>query len=241
MVPVVFYTWLVVSTIALVVYRRRKAAERKAAAGGPEAVRPPSTADPVPARSPTLPRPSAGSDDPLLGTRSASPVVPRDALRTGSEPHTSQSPDTDRAVGSSADRPDEANADRSERRGLFASSRPEAPRTIAEALSGVSWPCGLVPVIRPEDIHQVDRRVVFSTVGVPAAEVGRQVADRLEEAGFVVSSLDEVTALARRDGTNVAMVLHPVAEKVLNDGRPEFPTLPPESVVLVCDLRVGDL
>src|SRR5690606_38076063 len=101
------------------------------------------------------------------------------------------------------------------------------------------WPCGLTPVIRMQDLHQADRRVVFSTIDVPAAEVGRQVADALETGGFSVTSLDDATILARRSGVSVALVLHPEAGKVHTAGQPEFPTLPPASVVLVCDLRSG--
>lgn len=219
LVPVIFYMWLIASTVALVVYRRRKAAERRATEEASDS---------------ESPGPRSGGIAPTA--RPVAPIVPRYETPgpTPATPRQSAAAPGDRKVESARVDPSGRGA---ERRGLFASGEDTSARTIAEALTGVTWPCGLVPVIRSQDIHQVDRRVVFSTVGVPAAEVGRQVADRLEEAGFEVSSLDEATALARRGSTVVAMVIHPVAEKVLNDGHPEFPTLPPESVVLVCDLR----
>jgi hypothetical protein len=233
LVTAVFYIWLVGSVIGLVLYRRHKASAASAATpstdgGGPVGAA--RVAVPPPGAAPATPPPA----DPGRLDRGPAAPAPHTTLpgATGSAGPVDPGPPPAGAGPGSG-------AVSSARRGLFAAD-PDAPTpaaTIAEALRDVDWPCGLTPVVVLDDLHQADRRVVFSTTEAAAPVVGARVGDALEAAGFEITSLDDANALARRPGATVAMCLHPSAAAATREGRPLFPTLPPDGVVLVCDLR----
>lgn len=73
----------------------------------------------------------------------------------------------------------------------------DRPSTVADAVAGISMPCGLVPVILD---RQDPRHVAFSTTGHEPAAVGTAMADELERLGFDITALDERSVrAARRD------------------------------------------
>ena len=125
------------------------------------------------------------------------------------------------------------------RQGLFApgGDQPIPPaRTVAEALAGIEWPCGLTPVIDLATRHSTDREVAFSTTEATAAEVGARLGDALEALGYGLTSLDDTTVEADRPGTTVRVRLHPTAGTAERAGVPLFPTLAASAVVAVFTL-----
>lgn len=252
LVQALFYTWLIGSTIALVLHRRRKADERRAEdeartdeARGVGSLRAARLTDPLTGA--TIPPAAPRADAAPVAPPAATPA-PREAARplgdgltAGGPPAEARTRTAPDATPEPAASPGPPPAEGSGRRGLFAPepAPAQAPATIAEALRGVEWPCGLTPVVVLDDLHQADRRVVFATSEAPGPEVGSRVGDALEAAGFELTSLDDASALARRSDATVALRIHPEAGKATRDGQPLFPTLPAEAVVLVCDLRAG--
>lgn len=136
------------------------------------------------------------------------------------------------------------------RRGLFASgdtasgSGPAtAPvsrvATVAEALHGIHWPCGLTPVIDLAAQHAADRQVSFWTSDAGAGEVGRRLGDALEAQGYTLRSTSDTVVEARRDGATLEVRLHPEAGTAERSGVPAYPSLPPRAVVAVFTLVPG--
>jgi hypothetical protein len=99
-------------------------------------------------------------------------------------------------------------ADGGERRGVFARQAP-ARRPVADAVAGITMPCGLVPMVVGTDVDP--HHVVFSTSDHDAGTVGAALADELERLGFTVRSLTDTEALATRAGDEVRVTVHPDA------------------------------
>lgn len=124
------------------------------------------------------------------------------------------------------------------RTGLFAAAPPpdaladdgaERP-TVAEALQGVSMPCGLAPVPRPDEGLLGQYRVAFVTDGADAATVGAAVADELERLGYAVSSTSATEAVARRGAVVVRVTIYPRPGDAQRGDLPLFPAAPEGSV-----------
>lgn len=105
--------------------------------------------------------------------------------------------------------------------------------TIAEALSGVDWPCGLTPLIDLSAQHLADRQVTFWTPSAGADDVRRLLCDALEAQGYAVDSPTSTTLLARRPGTTITVRLHGEAGRAEHDGAKLFTSLPAHAVVVV--------
>ena len=216
LVRVVFWLWVVISLGVLAYRFQRRRAER--ASGGS----------------------SSGSGS-GTGSRSGSPGASAASVTTS--PPVAAPPSTapmgaPRATSPEPDpRPAPAD-DPGGRRGLFApESRGPQVATIAEALAGISLPCGLTPIVDSSSLHLADKRVVFSTAEAPAPEVGARFGDALEALGFDLRSVSDAVAMATRPDATVELRLHPRAGATGTEGRPLFPTLPEDAVVLVCELR----
>jgi hypothetical protein len=127
------------------------------------------------------------------------------------------------------------------RGGLFAGSVPTplsptgsgtGPKpTVADVLTGIRMPSGLVPLVI-DDRSLDPYRVVFVTTGIAAPEVGAAVGDELERLGFTLSTTSNTQAWAERDGLQVAVTLVPAAHQIMDGDRRVYPTVPPDSVVV---------
>jgi hypothetical protein len=121
----------------------------------------------------------------------------------------------------------------SRRDGLFAAApQGEAsPRpAVADALAGITLPCGLSPVIDPSGLDP--HRVCFLTTGVPAAQVGREVGDEVERLGYALRSDSAAEAIATRDGVEIRIIIHPVAPSAVTGSVRLFPNAPADSVAV---------
>lgn len=237
LLPIVLYTWLAVSiTVYAVRWRKRKAAaEAEGGDAGTAPAKPsPGTGPDAPvraaARAAATPRvaptttspPAGGSSGSMVEAVIREEIEARKRAEAGDDPAALPTPEEPAAAPSAG------------RSGLFAPTHaavaPEAPRvTVAEALSGIDWPCDLAPLVTgaPDPY-----RVAFVTRGVPAEEVGAALGDELERLGFTLASVNDTTAKATRDGTEVQVVIHPDGSRVLRGGERAFPTANAASVVV---------
>ena len=177
---------------------------------------------------PTADRPGI----PLAGTPndtpSAPPSGPADAPKAAA-------PDLDLTAGA----PSEPTA--SPRGGLFAptGSRPadgepagadQRRLTVAEALRGITMPCGLSPVIDGSVSIPNPFRVAFLTTSADAATVGASVGDELEHLGYSLTTTTVTEVLARKPGVDLRVVLYPSPAKATRGLDPLFPAAPADSV-----------
>lgn len=249
-----FWTWLIVSSVILVVRLNNKRAKATAPTVDGRLSWWDSLLGKVPAEpSPPLVdrvRPSAGST-PTIGTDRPDrpPLRDSDGSRsTGatSTPTPGGSPATaDPARESPTDRGDPGDGEpRQGRQGFFATADDgggQAPaavpaRTIADAVAGLDWPCGLTPVIDLSSQHLADREVAFWTTDASPEEVGARLGDALESLGYSLSSTTDTRVVARRPGAELDVRLHPAAGKAERAGQPQFPSLPAQAVVVVLTL-----
>ncbi|NIR42306.1 MAG: hypothetical protein GWN79_29445 [Actinobacteria bacterium] len=109
----------------------------------------------------------------------------------------------------------------------------DRPATLAEAVDGISMPCGLVPV----GGDRLDpRHVAFSTTGHEPATVGTAMADELERLGYAITPLDDRSVRAERPGVELEVKIWSAR---LDSGEvmaERFPSV--GSHALVVDLRV---
>jgi len=174
--------------------------------------------------------PMAEEQGPLFTAASPTPAsrppdVPSDAPPSGAPP-----PTASERQGFFAPVPEEPGPEPQ-----HAAARPVA--TVAEALYGINWPCGLTPVIALDSLHLVDRQVTVSTTEAGAPEVGRRFGDALEALGFSLRSQTDTVATATRPDATLEVRLHPSAGVAQRGGVPLYPTLPPDAVVVVIDLQ----
>lgn len=108
---------------------------------------------------------------------------------------------------------------------------------IAAALGGIDWPCGLTPVVEPDQWSTVMREVAFSTTGATAEEVHRALIEAMTSRGFQIEEITSTDALARRDGDEVTLSTHTHAGEMKLAGTPRYPRLPPDAVVVLLALR----
>jgi hypothetical protein len=193
---------------------------------------------------------SGGADSTSLG-RSPTTSALLGLDPTASVPPASRPPATPASPLAEGSRPAEGATrpgDGGARQGLFANGDAEpgpsaAPgpqvATVAEALHGMSWPCGLTPVIDLAAQHAADRQVTFWTADAGAGEVGRRLGDALEGQGYALRSTSDTVVEARRDGAALEVRLHPEAGKAERNGAPAYPSLPPRAVVAVFTLLAG--
>ena len=219
-VRTLFWLWVIGSMVVLVVrWQTRRQADD--AAPGPS---PGST----PSGTPERPRPT--------GTTSTRPAPMVERTPPPTPPSAPEAPGAPGPAWSATGAGDAPGG--SARAGLFASAGSvEQVATIAEALEGISLPCGLTPVIGADAALLVDKRVVFSTTEAEAGEVGAAVGDALEALGYDLRSIDEATAVAVRDDATVELGIVARASLPDGEGRPRYPTLPEDAVVLECELR----
>lgn len=90
---------------------------------------------------------------------------------------------------------------------------PEARPTLADALTGIRMPDGLLPVIDPGLPGIADGRIAyFAATGTTVAEVTVALADELRRLGYAVDGLDTMTSdrsglSGTRDGTTVSAAI----------------------------------
>jgi hypothetical protein len=212
----------------------------------------PITSPPEPPPFPFAPDPTLTSPTtpPTSPTSTGSPLSPPTGSNPPDQPPAtppSTAPAAESAPSSPAPTgavPSEAAADLSPsaRSGFFARSeqsttdpgRPESGSraTVAEAVRGISMPCGLAPVVDGSVSIPNPFRVAFLTTGVTATEVGAAVADELERLGFKVSTATPTELLARRDGVEVRAVLYPTPSSAKRGFDPIFPVAPSGAIGL---------
>ncbi len=95
--------------------------------------------------------------------------------------------------------------------------------TVAEAVQGIVMPCGLSPVVDGSSSLPNPFRVTFLTRQAPAPEVGRALADELERLGFTLTTPATTELLARRDRTELRVVLYPTASSARRGLEQLFP------------------
>ena len=189
-VAALFWLWLIVSMVILVIRLARRRTQSKDVANA----------------SPAEPSVVSGSS----GSRSLAPAR--------------SSPDDNEPFGSTEPEPAAAApvtpvAPADGRKGFFTAtpavdavgSRPvgTARPTVAEALSGITMPCGLSPVVDGSVSIPNPFRVAFLTTAADAATVGAGMADELERLGFQLSTAAATELLARKPGFELRVVLYP--------------------------------
>jgi len=226
-IQLLFWLWVLVSVFLLV---RRQVDKRSAGNAEPDLAPIP---DDIVA---TLP-PTSGMvpDDvgPLLTGGASPPAMPMDV------------PPVNTATTSPSDSVD--SAPDANRHGLFAPGPVEdAPAqtaavtsvaTVADALRGVDWPCGLTPVIDVDAMYVLDKQVTVSTTEATALEVGRRFGDALEAIGYSLQSQTDTVAKATRPDAILEIRIHPKAALAQRAGVKLYPTLPADAVVVVCELK----
>lgn len=108
----------------------------------------------------------------------------------------------------------------------------DAIATVAEALSGTTLPCDLVPLVAA-GIEDLDHhRVDFITRGHLPAAVASALRDELTKAGFEVRATGATTATAVRGATRVKIVVHEHPSGVIEGTAKRFPSASLDSVVV---------
>jgi hypothetical protein len=102
--------------------------------------------------------------------------------------------------------------------------------TVAEAVQGIVMPCGLSPVVDGSSSLPNPFRVTFLTSLAAAPEVGRALADELERLGFTLTTPATTELLARRDRTELRVVLYPTAASARRGLQQLFPAAGPTAV-----------
>jgi hypothetical protein len=171
-----------------------------------------------PAHSPIAAPEPAGTPD--RGEKPASDATPAPDRPPSELPETGARPEEPKRSGFFAPEP------------VAAGAPTEPSATLAEAVSGMRWPHDLAPIVADQIPAVLDRRVVFSTTSADATEVGRALADELEQLGFSVESVSETVAVARHGADAVELTLWPSARDATIAGERRFPTVDEASVVV---------
>jgi hypothetical protein len=108
----------------------------------------------------------------------------------------------------------------------------KAQTTVIEALSGIHLPCDLVPLTTMATRPGVGDRIAFWTDAAPAETVGPEFAAELQRLGYEVETKDEARLHARREDTQVIVVVHPDPLLATIDDKPAFPSVPERAVVV---------
>ncbi len=207
--------------------------------GVPLRSKPPSDPTPDPSAAPPFPFPGAPGVTGLPGSIGTGPATP--PMMAGLPPATALPPVPPvTAEGLEPVAPPEPSATRG---GFFAAgpadpARSPAPPpsagrpTVAEAVQGIVMPCGLSPVVDATQALPNPFRVSFLTNLAPAAEVGRALADELERLGYTLATTTPTELLARRDATELRVVLFPTAAAAKRGLDQLFPAAGPGSVGL---------
>ncbi len=171
---------------------------------------------------PTVGGPPAGG--PPLGAAPAAPgPVPVPSAEAPTAPAAAPTAARGGFFAPAVDQPD-ATADGS-------APSPTAGRpTVAEAVQGIVMPCGLTPVVDGSSSLPNPFRVSFLTSLAPAPEVGRALADELERLGFTLTTPATTELLARRDRTELRVVLYPTASSARRGLDQLFPAAGPGAV-----------
>jgi hypothetical protein len=107
----------------------------------------------------------------------------------------------------------------------------EARPTVAQALTGISMPCDLTPVV--DTGRLIDPyRVAFTTETSPAATVGAEIGDELERLGFDLTSTAANQLVATKPDTRVTVTIHTDPSAVMIAEGPAFPNARPGSLVV---------
>jgi hypothetical protein len=101
---------------------------------------------------------------------------------------------------------------------------------VAEALRGITMPCGLSPVVDGSVSIPNPFRVAFLTTTADAATVGASVGDELERLGYQLTTATVTEVLARKPGVELRVVLYPAPDRATRGLDPLFPVAPPGSV-----------
>lgn len=105
-----------------------------------------------------------------------------------------------------------------------------APTTsVVEALAGISMPGGLTPVI-PAGVEPERRRAVFYSDSESARTVADLLVGELRRLGYSLRTVSAFEAIARRPGTEIAIVIH--ADSGRAPGGSAFPSVPSGSTVV---------
>jgi hypothetical protein len=102
--------------------------------------------------------------------------------------------------------------------------------TVAEALIGITMPCGLSPVIDGTVSIPNPFRVAFLTTDADAPTVGAGIGDELERLGFQLSTAAATELLARKPGVELRVVLYPRPSAAHRGLDTIFPLAPDGSV-----------
>ena len=203
-VAALFWLWLIASMVILVIrLARRRTQSKDVADASPTEPGGVSGSTPLDGNEPfgsTEPEPAAAAP-----AAPAAPVTPAD----GRKGFFAATPAAD-AVGS---RP-------------VGTARP----TVAEALSGITMPCGLSPVVDGSVSIPNPFRVAFLTTAADAATVGAGMGDELERLGFQLSTAAATELLARKPGVELRVVLYPTPSAARRGLDVIFPVAPDGSV-----------
>ncbi len=202
------------------------------ASGSPVVAPPPA---PKPKRSLGFTDPSlvGSASETTVGSESLVEAVIREELAKKRAAESAGSDPTPSPGG--ADR--EASATNEGRSGLFAADPASAGRpdriSVAAALTGVRLPDGLVPLVG--DSTTADPHLVTFVTATTAdgATVGRALGDELERLGYRLRSESDNVAVATKGDAELRVTLHPDAANERLDGNRRFPTVAPQSVVVV--------
>ena len=214
-VAALFWLWLIVSMVILVIRLARRRTQSKDVADA-------SPAEPAGVSGSTgSPRSPAPTRSPLDGNESFGSTEPEPAAAAPAAPAAPVTP----ADG---------------RKGFFAAtpaadavaSRPAgaARPTVAEALQGITMPCGLSPVVDGSVSIPNPFRVAFLTTAADAATVGAGMGDELERLGFQLSTVAATELLARKPGVELRVVLYPTPSAARRGLDIIFPVAPDGSV-----------
>jgi hypothetical protein len=215
-VPLIFWPWLIVSTIILL--RRRR--ERRAAAADRTG------ADQTPTPSPAIDDLLTPPPAPATRVPAAEPLVPP-------APFDAPQPTVDSVA---AFTPPPPAPSPPEPRTIFdAPSEPEPPserRPIADMVRGIELPCDLTPLVGAERRSGAREAVAFVTRSFDAATVGQEVGAELRRLGFELSPRHATEVIATRDDDWLGAAVHRDGSAVTRGDRPAFPGAGVGSVVL---------
>jgi hypothetical protein len=163
--------------------------------------------------------PDAPADLPAVPGPSTPAVSPTPSASTGPASTSSSDRTGYFARGGAAPAPGEPDAGPSARR-----------LTVAEALRGITMPCGLSPVIDGSVSIPNPFRVAFLTTTSDAATVGSSVGDELERLGYQLSTATATEVVARKPGVELHVVLYPNPATATRGLDQLFPVAPAGSV-----------